>query len=150
MTEIGQEPMIELHTDSSSSLGQCSRSSDCKTYDIWAEQSSNNNMSSNMDVGKSTQTTEQQTLRICSRNVSRHTDRVTRHGSTFESQLIDDQEQKLGVKDSGLFFDGFRVGDAWISTDHDGSRGECRRPELDILMVPWSILSSRVVYFGRG
>ena len=72
----------------------------------------------------------------------RDTDDVTRHVSTFESQLIDDQEQKLGVKDIGLFFDEFRVGDAWGLTDHDGSRGECRRPELAILMVPWNILSS--------
>ena len=31
-------------------------------------------------------------------------------------QLIDDHEQKLGVKDIGLFFDEFRVDDPWRLT----------------------------------
>ena len=50
---------------------------------------------------------------------SRLKDEVNRHVSAFESQRIDDQERKLGVKDIELFFYEFRDGDAWILTDHD-------------------------------
>ena len=90
-----------------------------KHNDMWAAQSSDNHMSSNRDVEKSTQTTEQQTLPLCARNVLRERDDVTRHVSNLESQLIDDQEQKIAVKDIELFFHEFQVDDAWILADHD-------------------------------